>query len=195
MKKQPPTSLLHFLTELVKQTKELCERTTRQILASREMAGAPSPQPARPKRDATGGAGQEKENVLPPDREINAEKAAAKAGVMPDDQPAEGGSTEQPPAGPRPIIPPGQAPPEEQAEKAVRPEWPGAGRGLKNRFDAARGGVRNQAQSAEELQALLDQAVTLLESVSQHPAIRDWSAQKRKLEDIEQRLNQSGNVF
>ena len=148
-----------------------------------------------PKRTRPGEAGQEEENVLPPDREIHAEKAAAKAGVEPDDQPAEGGPTEQPPAGPRQIIPPGQAPLEEQAENAVRPELPGAGRDLRNRFDAARGGVGNQAQSAEESQALLDQAITLLESVSRHPAIRDYSANQRKLEEIEQRLNQSGNVF
>jgi hypothetical protein len=183
MKKQPP-SLLHFLMELVKQTKELCERATRQIPASREMAAAPSP----PKKDASGDDGQEKENVLPRDREINAGKAAAKAGVKPDDQGAEGGSTEQPPARPRQILPPSQAPPEEEAENAVRPESRGAGRELKNRFDAAQGGVRNQAQSTEELEALLDQAVTLLESVSRHPAIRDYSANQRKLEEIEQRL-------
>ena len=195
MKEQSRPSLLHLLTDLVKQTKELCRRTTRQILASREMAGAASPPHARPARDAAGEGGQEKENILPPDREINAEGAAAKAGVKPEDPPAEGGSTEQPPAGPRPIIPPGQAPPEEQAENGVLPESGGAGRDLKNRFDAAQGGVRNQAQSAEELQALLEQAVTLLESVSRHPAIRDYSANQRKLEEIEQRLNQSGNVF
>jgi cell division septation protein DedD len=187
MKKQPPASLIRFLTELVKQTKELCERTTRQIPAFREMAGAPSPQQARPKRDAAGEAGQEKENALPPDRGINAEQAAAKAGARPDDPPAEGGSTEQPPAGPRQVIPPGQAPPEEQAGNAVRPESSGAGRDLKNRFDAAQSRIRDNAQS-EELEALLDQAVTLLESLSQHPAIRDYSANQRKLEEIEQRL-------
>jgi len=194
MKRQPPTSQLHFLTELVKQTRKLWQWTTGQILASRERAGAPSPQHARPKGDATGKAGQEKENVLPPDREINAEKETANAGARLDNPPAEGGPTEQPPAGPRQIIPPGQAPLEEQAENAVRPESPGAGRDLRNRFDAARGGVGNQAQSAEESQALLDQAITLLESVSRHPAIRDYSANQRKLEEIEQRLNQSGNV-
>ena len=194
MKRQPPTSRLHFLTELVKQTRKLWQWTTGQILASRERAGAPSPQHARPKRDAAGEAGQEEENVLLPDREIHAAKAAAKAGVEPDDQPAECGPTEQPPARPRQIVPPGQAPPEEQGENAVRPESPGAGGDLRNRFDAARGGVGNQAQSAEETQALLDQAITLLESVSRHPAIRDYSANQRKLEEIEQRLNQSGNV-
>jgi hypothetical protein len=194
MKKQPHISPLHFLTEFVKRTGKLCQRTTRQILASREMAGAPSPQDARPKRDATGEASQEQENILPPDRGINAETTAANAGARPDDQPAEDGSMEQPPAGPRQIIPP-QAPAEEQAENAVRPELPGAGGDLKNRFDTARGGLGNQAQSAEELQALLDQAITLLESVSQHPALRDYSANKRMLEEIEQRLNSSGNVF
>ena len=95
------TAAAAAIAELVKQTKEPDQWTTRQMPASREMAGAPSPQQAGPKRDATGDAGQERENLPPPDRVIHAEKAAAKAGVKPDDQPAEGGSTEQPPAGPR----------------------------------------------------------------------------------------------
>jgi hypothetical protein len=193
MKKQPPTSLRHFLTELVKQTKELCQRTTRQILASREMAGVSSPPHARPEMDATGEAGTLCPLTLPSPQGEG--KAAAKAGVRPDDPPAGGGSTEQPPAGPRPIIPAGPAPPEEQAGDGVRPETPGTGRDLKNRVDSARGGVRSQAQGAEELEALLDQAVTLLESVSRHPALRDHSANQRKLDEIEQRLGQSGNVF
>ena len=193
MKKQP-TSLLHFLTELVRQTKELYQRTTRQIPASGERADASSPQQDRPERDATGEAGQEKENVPPPDRVIQAEKAAAKGGARLEDPPEEGGATEQPPAGPRENVPPSQAPAEEGSERAVRPEWRGAGGDLKNRFDSAQDRVRNQAQSDEELQALLDQAITLLESVSQHPALRDYSANQRKLEEIEQRLGQSGNV-
>jgi hypothetical protein len=46
----------------------------------------------------------------------------------------------------------------------------------------------------EELQGLLDQAVTLLESVSQHPALQDAADMKRRLENVESRLNQSGNV-
>jgi hypothetical protein len=185
MKKQPPTSLLRSLTELVQQTRELCRRTTRQIPASREMAGAPSPQHARPAGDAAGEAGTP--GSLTPPSPQGEGKAAAKAGVRPDDQPAEGGSTEQPPAGPQEIIPRGQAPPEEQAENAAGPEPPGAGRDLRNRFDAARSRIRNNAQG-EELQALLDQAVALLESLSLHPAIRDHAANKRKLEEIEQRL-------
>jgi hypothetical protein len=186
MKKKPPAPLLNMLTELVKQTKELCQRTTRQILAFREMAGAPSPPQARPTRNATGEGGTLCPLTLPSPQGEG--KAAAKAGVKPDDPPAEGGSAEQPPAGPRQMIPPGQAPPEEQADHAVRPEPPGGGRDLKNRFDAVQGGVRNQAQSAEEMQALLDQAITLLESVSQHPAFQDYSANQRRLEEIEQRL-------
>jgi hypothetical protein len=193
MKKQP-SALLPFL-KLVKQTKELCRRTTRQILASREMAGAAPPQHARPDREATGGAGQKPGNVLPPDRGINAEKAAAEAGAGPDDQQAEGGPTEQPPSGPSQLIPPNQAPADEQTEKAGPPELSGAGRDFKNRFDTAQGGVRSQAQSAGELEGLLDQALTLLESLSRHPALHDYAANQRKLEEIEQRLNQSGNVF
>jgi hypothetical protein len=169
MKKQPPTSLFRFLTELVKHPKELCQRATRQISASHEMAGAASRQHARPKDDST-----------PPDGVINAEEAVAKAGVKLDDLP--------------PVIPPSQAPPEEQAENAVGPAMPGAGSELKNRFDAARSGVQNHAQSAEELQALLDQAITLLESVSRHPAIRDAADMQRRLEQIESRLALSANV-
>jgi len=176
------------IAELVKQTKELHHWSTRQIAASREIADAPSPQHAWPKRDAPGDAGQEKASPLPHDRAPHAEKAAAKAGAELDDQPVKGGATEQPPAGPGQVIPPGQVPPEEQTENAVRPELPGAGRDFQNRFDAAQGRIRNQAQSADELQALLDQIITLLESLSQHPAIRDYSANQRKLEEIEQRL-------
>jgi hypothetical protein len=188
------TAAAAAIAELVKQTKEPDQWTTRQMPASREMAGAPSPQQAGPKRDATGDAGQERENLPPPDRVIHAEKAAAKAGVKPDDQPAEGGSTEQPPAGPRQIIPSGRAAPEEQAENAARPELPGAGRDFQNRFDAARGRIGNHAQSAGELQALLDQAIRLLESVSQHPALRDAADMKRRLDTMEQRLDQTANT-
>jgi len=176
------------IAELVKQTKELQQWATRPISASREIPVAPSPQHARPTRDATGDAGPEKENVLPHDRALTPEKAAAKAGVESDDQPARGGSTEQHPARPRPVIPLVQTQPEEQTEAAARPELPDAGRDFKNRFDAAQDRIGNHAQSGEELEGLLDQAITLLESISQHPAIREYSANKRKLEEIEQRL-------
>jgi hypothetical protein len=188
------TAAAAAMAELVKQTNELQQWATKQISAAREMADTPSAPRARPKRDAAGDAMQAEASPLPPDRAPHVEKTAAPAGVEPDEPPAKGGATEELPAGPGPVIPPGQAPPEEQAENAVRSEWPGAGRDFKNRFDAAQGRINNHAQDAEELPALLDQAITLLESVSQHPALRDYGANKRKLEEIEQRLNSSGNV-
>jgi hypothetical protein len=48
--------------------------------------------------------------------------------------------------------------------------------------------VQGQAQSAEELQALLEQAITLLEWMSQHPALRDYGDHQRRLDEIEQRM-------
>ncbi len=197
------TAAAAALAELVNQTKELQQRMTRRASPPGEMAGAPSLPHARTNDDAGADAGQAKENVHSPDRVLPAEKAAAKTGVeldsppanaagnaalKLDDEPAEGGPMEQPPAGPPLIVRPSQAPPEEQTENTAGPEWPGAGRDLQNRFDAAQGRIGNPGQRAEELQALLDQAIALLEAVSQHPALRDYSASKRQLDEIEQRL-------
>jgi hypothetical protein len=157
------------IAEVVKDTKELEQPTARQSPASREMAAAPSPQPAPPESDAVEGSS------LPSGRTSFVDKAVAPVGAGPEMAPV--------------------PPPEEQAENVARPEWPGAGIDFRNRFDSAQGRIGNHGQNTEELEALLDQAVTLLESVSQHPAIRDYGANKRKLEEIEQRLNCSGNVL
>lgn len=70
-----------------------------------------------------------------------------------------------------------------------------AGGDYKGRIDTARSRIGNQEQGMEQLQELLEQAVSLLETLSTHPAIRDYDSNKRKLDEIEQRLNQSGNVF
>jgi hypothetical protein len=164
---------------VVKPTKEPRQRTRRQISVVPESARAPSPQRVRPKSDATRDDRQEKKTPLPQDRTLNAETPATQAGIAPDEPPATGGAMDQE----DPTRPQQQAvPPEELVE------LPGAGRDFKNRFDAAQGRIRNQSQDADELQTLLDQAITLLESVSQHPAIRDYNANKRKLDEIEQRL-------
>jgi hypothetical protein len=80
------------------------------------------------------------------------------------------------------------------ADNFAQQEFSGAGREFQNRIDAAKSQIRNQSQNVEELQGLLDQAVTLLESVSQHPALQDAADMKRRLENVESRLNQSGNV-
>jgi hypothetical protein len=189
MKKHPPTPLFHRLTGLIKQIDELCHRTTRHVSSSREPTNAPSAQEGRLKGGATVDGGHEEGNVPLPDRVIHAEEAVANSRVKPDDPPTAGVAPEPSAGGPGQVIPPGQAPPEEQTGNAARPEWPGAGRDLTNRLDAVRRNIGNNAESAGDLQALLDQAITLLESLSQHPAIRDHGANKRKLEEIEQRLN------
>lgn len=64
----------------------------------------------------------------------------------------------------------------------------GANRDFENRIDAARNRIGTQDDHEDETQALLERAVGLLETVSAHPAIRDYAATKRKLEEIEQRL-------
>jgi len=56
------------------------------------------------------------------------------------------------------------------------------------RLDAAKSNLGRPPQAAEEWPALLDQAITLLEGISQHPALGEFSAQKRRLDEIEQRL-------
>jgi hypothetical protein len=61
-----------------------------------------------------------------------------------------------------------------------------------SRIFAAQDRLKNQADSRQQWEALLDQAVTLLESISQHPAVRDYNATKRKLDEIEQRLESGG---
>ncbi|MGP8200210.1 MAG: hypothetical protein ACLQU4_11990 [Limisphaerales bacterium] len=131
-----------------------------------------------------GGTTEEGGKMLAAGREILAATAAGKAGAGADEPSADGGALE-PANGPGQVTP---AWPGEEPGNGVQPEWSGGGRDFRTRFDAARAGVESQAQSAEELQALLDQAITLLESVSQHPALRDYSANQRKLEEIEQRL-------
>jgi len=140
---------------------------TKQISVSREKADAPSPPQTPPQKDS-------------PD----AEKTAA-----PTEPPAEDGPTEQPPSAPGPVNPP-----EEQAGNAGRPGPLGAGRDFQNRFDAAQSRISNQSQNAEELPQLLDQAVTLLEAVANHPAITNYSALKQRLDNVEQIVHSSANV-
>ena len=116
------------------------------------------------------------------------EMGAANSEVIDEGRTADGGSVEEQPAGARQDMPAGQATPEEKNENGVGPESPGVGHDFQNRFEAAQGRIRNQPQGTEELQALLDQAITLLEAFSRHSAIRDYEANKRQLDEIEQRL-------
>jgi hypothetical protein len=114
-------------------------------------------------------------------RATDAEPAVEGSGIEPETPPVDLGSTEQ------------------TAEDAPQTgstsgEAPDSSGNFKIRFDAVRGRIGNQGQDGE-LEAMLDQAITLLESLSQQPAIRDYSANQRRLDEIEQRLNQSGNVF
>jgi len=60
----------------------------------------------------------------------------------------------------------------------------------KIRIDAAQSQIQGQAQGGTELEELLERAITLLETVTQHPALRDFSDYQRRLDEIEQRLSQ-----
>jgi hypothetical protein len=133
---------------------------------------APPAVSAQPAKDTPGDAGQGEE--------------AAKATVKPAAPPAKVVIAKQPPAS--------QPPPEEPDENAVRPEWSGGGSDFANRLDSVRGRLNNQASGAGELPALLDQAVTLLETLAAHPAMADYAVLKQRLDNVEQILNSSGNV-
>jgi hypothetical protein len=66
---------------------------------------------------------------------------------------------------------------------------------FKNRIDSARGRVGRQPDGGlDELPELLEQAVSLLESVAAQPALKDYSALKQRLDNVEQILGSSGNV-
>jgi hypothetical protein len=149
-------------------------------VSGRETAVAASEEQARFEVGMSGGRGK----ILTAGREPDVATAAGIAGAAPD-EPSAGGDAVAPAndAGQATLASPG-----EQPGNGAQPEWPGGGGDLRNRFEAARAGAQNQAQSAEELQALLEQAITLLEFASQHPALRDYSANQQKLEEIEQRL-------
>lgn len=120
--------------------------------------------------------------------EVQPAAAATQDGGALEDQPVMGESLGLASSGPRQVMPSRKAPSEEPTENANDTEPPEAGRDFKNRFDAVRGLIGNHAEDGEELRELLEQAITLLESISQHPAIQDYSANQRKLEEIEQRL-------
>lgn len=84
-----------------------------------------------------------------------------------------------------PDLPP--SPPPSELQESPAPAAAAAGADFERRFDA----VQSRLQTAspdDPVPALLDRALTLLESISQHPALRDYSATQRKLEEIEQRL-------
>jgi hypothetical protein len=155
---------------------------TAAMAVSRETAAAPTPQHVQTKENTTADVGQAQDISLPPQPALNAETAAPAGEAELDESPTKDL------AGPGQVNPFAQDTPEEPAENVVRPELPSIARDFKNRFDAARDRLRNDAQNPDEMQELLDQAITLLDSISQHPAIRDYGASKRKLEEIEQRL-------
>jgi len=203
------------IAELVKQTQELQRWTS--LLGSRETDGISRPQPAPRNVEASPAPGAEKESIRPRDpfssekpagaqaeagTEVPSQKTAANSEDIKGDQPekavmdggarmddAREGAAEQPAAGAGPSTPPSGVVPEEKAETASLPEPPRRRNDLINRFDSALGRIRNPEQSGEEAEALLNQVVALLEAVSRHPALRDYSANQRKLDEIEQRLS------
>jgi hypothetical protein len=66
---------------------------------------------------------------------------------------------------------------------------------FRNRIDSARGRVGRQPDGGlDELPELLEQAVSLLESVAAQPALKDYSTLKQRLDNVEQILGSSGNV-
>ena len=171
MKKHPAFSLFRFLTGLVKPGKGIRRRLARRLAAA----------PEAERREIRGRRGQDKGMVQEPDRADKGEETQADFGATPD-EPAESEATGQAPVEPEQNIPA-----EEQAGGGGRTGLVGAGGEYKNRFDAAQGRLKNNS-SNEEAQALLEQAIALLESLSEHPAIQDYGENKRKLDEIEQRL-------
>jgi len=176
--KQAP-SLQRFLADLGRQTTGLLRRAAGHLAVFRGRSGAASPRHAGVGRGAPTGAEGEKAG-----RVAGGESDGGAAATGPT-----GGSDPEPgEAGPRQISLASPAWAGEAAGNGARPEAGGGGGGYKDRFDAARRAAQEQGQNAEEMQALLEQAITLLERVSQHPALADYSAQRRRLEEIEQRL-------
>jgi hypothetical protein len=138
------------------------------VPAPHEMAVTTAPPPTK---DTTKDTGEDP--FLPPDRALPVDKAEAPARLEQDDP---------------------QAPPKQLAENAVRPGRPGGQRHFKKRIDSALGRARDRTQSDGELEALLDQAVTHLETLASHPAVANYSSIKQRLDNVEQILNSSGNV-
>lgn len=74
------------------------------------------------------------------------------------------------------------------------PEMPGSAKTLakvgryQTRLETARTRLRDQAEPEKEWAALVEQAIALLDSISQHPALTNYAANKRKLDEVEQRL-------
>ena len=76
----------------------------------------------------------------------------------------------------------------EATEEKTAPEAPTvAAADYENRIDSALVRTRQQTQSDEQLQALLEEMAAL-------PAITDFADVQQRLETVEQRLSASGNV-
>ena len=128
-------------------------------------------------------AAQETKMSPPTDADPSREQKTAAVESSPDAQPVEEGQTDQ--------LQPVPAPRAEQDQQSFVPEQPRGEDGFKNRIDAARGRIDDRNQDAGEL---LEQAVTLLETLAQHPALEDYASIKQRLDTVEQMLNSSANV-
>jgi hypothetical protein len=93
-----------------------------------------------------------------------------------------------------PPLPPSQL---EQPEQRAIPFQSGADtRDSKNRIDVAANGARQRLEETEEMEALLDRSIRLLDAITSHPAFRNAAAMQRQLEELESRVaaNFSGNT-
>jgi len=126
-------------------------------------------------------------------------KGAATTPELPVDEPSlpETRKTSAAPGGttPGPNIPSDESPQNKSDASTAAPGWSDHADDIRNRFDAVRNNIGGQRQEVDESLELLEQAVTLLESLAAHPAVTNHGALKQRLDDIEQRLNSSGNVL
>jgi hypothetical protein len=86
-----------------------------------------------------------------------------------------------------------KTPSQEPAESTFS-EGKGGGRDIRNRIDNAQSRFGNQTRHAEDMESLLDQTVTLLESLAEQPALRGYEAMQRRLDTVEQLLGQTANT-
>jgi hypothetical protein len=98
-----------------------------------------------------------------------------------------------PPPAPTPVEEDAAIPPE--ITPAPVPEQPAAPAPevFQSRLDAIQVQASSQDQT-DQWQELLNQAITLLESISRHPALQDYAANKHKLDDLQQLIEQSASV-
>jgi hypothetical protein len=60
----------------------------------------------------------------------------------------------------------------------------------KIRIDAAQDQIQRQSADTDGLEELLERAISLLETVARHPAMREYADHQQRLDEVEQRLSQ-----